>query len=112
MRLILAILAILALATPAAASQADVDVINDLFATAYEARMTGDLDGFTAGVDELYAAMGDAKAGCHAYIGVGLVVLTLIDLDMRYPGTGLFDWIGPGVSQLIAVKANDCLLAI
>ena len=103
------ILALTLNACPVAASQNDIDTIEEVVEAAIEARGTVDYD---EARDDIHAIYVEAPAGCQPYADAAHVALLLIDLGERYPDSIAIASLFQAVMAAVPTYRNDCLLAI
>jgi len=112
MRLLAPTLAILLLASPAAASQVGHDAVTEVVDAAVAAE-NGSI-AYVEAKDELYSIAADEQVlpACRTYADTALVAFLLIDAKTLYPRAQSLDALFAVTMQRLATVANDCLLAV
>jgi hypothetical protein len=105
---ILAAVATLALAAPAAASEADVEVIDAVIQAAIDERVD------TFDLDPIYAVVADADTlpRCREYADLALVAMASVNLAEAYPESQMVQTVYGYAMEAVPVARNNCLLAI
>ena len=114
-RLALPIIATLALATPAMASERDVEYIEGLVSDAAQARYVDeDAAAYDVAIVQLTETAEDPQAGpeCRLYADVAVAMFSIVELMDERPDSPVVKWLGNQLAAIAPAARNSCLLAI